>query len=46
MGQKIKHSAKLIEFIAGVVIDKVLDEIDGLFLNPNLEDRMKRMVAA
>jgi len=46
MGQKIKRSAKLIEFIAGVVIDKVLEEIDDLFLNPNLEDRMKRMVAA
>ena len=46
MGQKIKRSAKLIEFIAEVVIDKVLDEIDNLFLNPNLEDKMKRMVAA
>ncbi|MHA1581294.1 MAG: hypothetical protein ACTSYM_02135 [Candidatus Baldrarchaeia archaeon] len=46
MSQKVKRSAKLIEFIAGVVIDKVLDEIDDLFLNPNLEDRMKRMVAA
>jgi len=46
MSQKMKRSAKLIEFIAGMVIDKVLDEIDDLFLNPNLEDRMKRMVAA
>ncbi|MEX2701804.1 MAG: hypothetical protein Q6368_001855 [Candidatus Baldrarchaeota archaeon] len=46
MSQKIKRNAKLIEFIAEVVIDKVLDEIDDLFLNPNLEDRMKRMVAA
>jgi len=46
MSQKIKRSAKLIEFIAEVVIDKVLDEIDNLFLNPNLEDKMKRMVAA
>lgn len=46
MNNKIKRSGKLIEFIAGIVIDKVLDEIDDLFSNPNLEDKVKKMVAA
>lgn len=46
MAQKMKRNAKIIEFIAGMVVDKVLDEIDGLFSNPNLNDKTKRMVAA
>jgi len=46
MSSKTKRSGKLIEFIAGIVIDKVLGEIDDLFSNPNLEDKVKKMVAA
>jgi len=46
MNEKLKRNAKIIEIIAGAVIDKVLDEIDNLFSNLELEEKIKKMVAA